>query len=80
MPDYSPLYVAFAVLWNLLRCIALWKLFTSSLFVGKYDSGDTLLSSFSPENRFVLAILVASLFVVKGLALVYGKTFMLLEL
>ena len=80
MPDYSPLYVAFAALWNLLRCIALWKLFTSSLFVGKYDGGDAQLSSLSPVNRFVLAILIASLFVVKGLALVYGNTFMLLEL
>ena len=80
MPDYSPLYVVFAFLWNLLRAVALWKLFTSSLFVenGKECDGDQ--SSLSPVNRYLLAILIASLFVVKGLALVYENTFLLLEL
>jgi hypothetical protein len=79
MLDFSPLYVVFACLWNLLRCIALWKLFTSSLFVNGKTCGNGEKSSCSPLNRYLLAILVASFLVIKGLELVYKNTSVLLE-
>lgn len=80
MPDYSFLYVAFAIFWNIMRSVAVWELLTSSLFVDDGRAHVNEPSSMSPMNRYVLAILVASLFVVKGLAFVYENTFTLLEL
>lgn len=80
MLDFSPLYQFFAFLWNVARCIAVWKLFTSSLFIKDGMACRDEAAELSPLNRYMLAILVASLFVVNGLALVYKNALSLLEL
>lgn len=70
LPEYTLLYTVFAGIFNILRAIALWKVCHSGLF-GKSDGSSAASDNSSPLNKYIAAIVIASFFVIQGLALVY---------
>lgn len=69
--DYTFLYTLFALLWNVLRCIALWKACNANIYNGKYDDSPVAEGTYAFINRYTVAIAIASFLTIQGLALVY---------
>ena len=80
LPDYTFLYSIYAAMWNILRCIALWKMCHSRLYDGTTVENENSEGEYSPINKYMIAIAIASFFIIKGLALVYKNYNLILGL
>ena len=78
--DHTFLYPLFAIQWNILRCIAMWRFCHSELYGRTHEAAPDHTATYSPFNRYMAAIAIASYLVIQGLALVYQNTHLLMEL
>jgi hypothetical protein len=78
--DHTFLYVLFAILWNILRGTAMWKMCHSELYGNSHETTPGTEAAYSPFNRYMAAIAIASYLVIQGLALIYRNAHLLMEL
>lgn len=71
MPENNPVYIAVAIVMNVLRVVALWFFVKSSLFVPGPEKHECVYCDTSALNRCVLGVLISAFFVISGLAFVY---------
>jgi hypothetical protein len=62
------------------RCIALWKMCHSRLYDGTTVENENSEGEYSPINKYMIALAIASFFIIKGLALVYKNYNLILGL
>lgn len=71
LPESSPVYLLVASLMNIIRCVAVRYFVFSPLFVEQREDGGVVKASLSPLNRYVVAVALAALFIIYGLAFLY---------
>ncbi|MBQ5895343.1 MAG: hypothetical protein IIW75_02095 [Bacteroidaceae bacterium] len=80
LPENNPVYILVAFVMNVMRVVAIWFFVNSRLFTAGHEEKDVPENDGTALNRCVLGVMLSAFFIINGLALVYRKAHLFIDL
>ena len=79
LPENNPVYILVAFVMNVMRVVAIWFFVNSRLFTAEQED-EASENDCTALNRCVLGVMLSAFFIINGLALVYRKAHLFIDL